>query len=288
MYELVSVVYADGGRPSSPRDRSRRPARVQSRRLSTSPARSPVPKVPGRPRVPKVTGRAATPDGVPPRERQRDAERTRAEIIDVARHEFADRGYAGARVDAIAANTRTTKRMIYFYFGSKEQLYLAVLEQAYGQMRQAEQTVDVDQLDPLSAIRRLAELTFDHQEAYPDFSRLVSIENIDRAEHMAKDPNLARLNTPAIELVARILDAGKRQGIFVPDVDAVDVHMLISAFCTFRLANRHTFRAIFGRDMTDRRLRKHYRQMLGDVVSAYLTSPPVEAPSQARPKRVRH
>ena len=204
--------------------------------------------------------------------RLRDAERTRADILDVARREFADRGYAGARVDAIAAGTRTTKRMIYFYFGSKEQLYLAVLEQAYGEIRRAEQAVDVDHLDPLSAIRRLAELTFDHQEAHPDFSRLVSIENIERAEHLARAPRLAQVNTPAIALVARILEAGKRQGAIVRDVDAVDLHMLISAFCTFRLANRHTFGAIFGRDLTDKRLRKHYRQMLGDVVTAYLTS----------------
>jgi AcrR family transcriptional regulator len=235
-----------------------------------------LPYNPARLTTAHIRGRSASPPSTLTQRptRQRDAERTRAEIIKVARREFAERGYAGARVDDIAAGTSTVKRMIYYYFGSKEQLYLAVLAQAYGQMRQAEQAVDIDHLDPLSAIRRLAELTFDHQEAHPDFSRLVSIENIDRAEHLTKAPELARVNTPAIELVARILEAGNRQGVFRRKVDAVDVHMLISAFCNFRLANRHTFAAIFGRDLTDKRWRKHYRQMLGDVVTTYLTSAP--------------
>src|SRR4051795_3504769 len=119
-------------------------------------------------------------------ERQRDAERTRNEILEVATSEFAARGYAGARVDEIAARMRTTKRMIYYYFGGKEQLFVAVLERAYVTIRQAEQTVEVDQLDPLSALRRIAELTFDHHESHPDFIRLVSIENIHHARHMAK------------------------------------------------------------------------------------------------------
>src|SRR3954447_23473368 len=127
-------------------------------------------------------------------ERQRDPVRTRAEILDVATAEFAEHGYSGARVDEIAERTRTTKRMLYYYFDSKEGLYTAVLERAYAQIRAAEQTVDREHLDPVAALPRpaapvaptrpLAELTCDHHEAHPDFIRLVSIENIHRAEHM--------------------------------------------------------------------------------------------------------
>ena len=96
------------------------------------------------------------------------------EILDVATSEFAEQGYSGARVDEIAARTRTTKRMLYYYFGSKEGLYVAVLERAYAQHPRApEQAVDVEHLDPVAAIRRLAELTFDHHESHPDFIRLV-------------------------------------------------------------------------------------------------------------------
>lgn len=204
-------------------------------------------------------------------ERQRDAERTRAEIVEVATREFADHGYNGARVDEIAAQTRTTKRMIYYYFGGKEQLYVAVLERAYAQIREAEQTVDVSHLDPVTAIRRLAEITFDHHEAHPDFIRLVSIENIHRAEHLTQAPGLVLLNTPAIQLIRDILRRGRADKLFRADVDAVDVHMMISAYCFFRVANRHTFGTIFGRDLMDPATRDHYRAMLGDMIVRHLT-----------------
>jgi AcrR family transcriptional regulator len=203
-------------------------------------------------------------------ERQRDADRTREEILDVATREFAEQGFAGARVDEIADQTRTTKRMLYYYFGSKEQLFVAVLERAYATIRAAEQTIEVDHLDPPAAIRRLAELTFDHHESHPDFSRLVSIENIHRARHIAERPDFAGQNTPAIELIERILDRGRQDGSFARDVDAIDLHMMISAFCVFRMANRHTFGAIFDRDLADPGLRDRYRRMLGDIVVQYL------------------
>jgi AcrR family transcriptional regulator len=203
-------------------------------------------------------------------ERQRDAERTRREILDVATREFAERGFSGARVDEIAERTRTTKRMIYYYFGSKERLFVAVLERAYAAIRAAEQTIEVDHLEPAAAIRRLAELTFDHHEAHPEFIRLVSIENIHRAEHIAGRADFAGQNSPAIELIERILARGRRDGSFARDVEAVDLHMMISAFCVFRVANRHTFGAIFDRDLTDPALRDRYRRMLGDMVVEYL------------------
>ena len=204
-------------------------------------------------------------------ERHRDRERTRAEILDVATREFAEHGYSGARVDEIAERIRTTKRMLYYYFGSKEGLYTEVLERAYAEIRAAEQAVDVEHLEPVAAIRRLAELTFDHHEAHPDFIRLVSIENIHRAEHMRGSGRFADLNTPAIDRIARILERGRADGTFTREADAVDVHMIISAYCVFRVANRYTWRKLFGRDLLDPRTREHYRTMLGDIVVDYLT-----------------
>src|SRR5579859_7041767 len=118
--------------------------------------------------------------------RRRDADRTRGDILAIATREFSERGYDGARVDEIAARMQTTKRMIYYYFGSKEQLYIEVLKAAYAAIRAAEIELHVDADDPVAAIRRLAEFTFDYHEANPDFIRLVSIENIHRAGHMAK------------------------------------------------------------------------------------------------------
>ncbi|MEU2063307.1 TetR/AcrR family transcriptional regulator [Streptomyces sp. NPDC013455] len=207
-----------------------------------------------------------------PGARARDAARTRAEILDVATQEFARAGYDGARVDEIAARTRTTKRMIYYYFGGKEQLFTAVLERAYGALREAEQRLDVEHLDPVAAIRRLAELTFDHLERHPDFVRLVGIENIHGAEHLAAFAQLDRIGSPALGVIRRILAAGRESGQFTADVDAVDLHAMISSFCFFRVANRHTFGALFGRDLVAPALREHYRTMIGDMVIAYLTA----------------
>jgi len=202
--------------------------------------------------------------------RRRDAARTKREILHVASREFADHGFAGARVDDIAEQTRTTKRMIYYYFGGKEQLFVAVLERAYAAIRAEEQTIEVDHLEPTAAIRQLAELTFDHHESHPDFIRLVSIENIHRATHIAGAKDFAGQNTPVIALIERILERGRADGSFTRDIDAVDLHMMISAFCVFRVANRHTFGAIFDRDLLDPRLRDRYRRMLGDMVVDYL------------------
>jgi AcrR family transcriptional regulator len=212
---------------------------------------------------------AAQPGGA---DRLRDAERTRAEIIEVATREFADKGYDGARVDEIAAKMSTTKRMIYYYFGNKERLYVEVLEHAYTGIRAIEQQLDVEHLDPAEAMRQLAALTFDHHESHPNFIRLVSIENIHRAGHIARSTVLSGLANPALDVLARILDRGHAAGAFRGDVDPLDIHMVISAFCVFRIANQHTFNAIFKRDMLDPDRRDHYRAMLGDLVLDYLAA----------------
>jgi AcrR family transcriptional regulator len=205
-------------------------------------------------------------------ERMRDAERTKADILAVATAEFADRGYAGGRINEIAEKTSTTKRMIYYYFGGKEGLYIAVLEQAYSRIRSLEQQLDVEHLDPVEAIRELAGLTFDHHEAHPEFIRLVVNENIHRAEHIVRSGVLSGLANPAVDVLGTILDRGWAAGVFREDVDALDVHQVISAYCVFRTANRHTFGAIFGRDMLDPARRDHQRRMLGDAVVAWLTA----------------
>jgi AcrR family transcriptional regulator len=201
----------------------------------------------------------------------RDRERTQVEILAVATREFSEHGYSGARVDEIAELTRTTKRMIYYYFESKQGLYAAVLKAAYAEIRAKEQTIEVDHLDPVAAVRRIAELTFDHHESHPDFIRLVAIENVHRAEHLAQLPNLDELGSPAIELIEAILARGRADGTFTRDADGLDVHMIISSYCVFRIANRHTFMTLFGRDLIDPERRDHYRQMLGDLVIGYLT-----------------
>ncbi len=205
-------------------------------------------------------------------ERVRDPERTRAELLAVATHVFAEDGYSGARVDEIAEQTRTTKRMIYYYFGGKEQLYLAVLEQAYATIREVENTLPVDDLPPVDALRRLAELTYDHHREHPDFIRLVSIENIHQGEFVRRIHSLPSLSAPSVTRLEAILAAGRATGEFRSAIDAIDVHLVISAYCVFQVANQHTFGYLFGRDLTAPANRDHLRAMIGDVVVAWVTA----------------
>lgn len=209
--------------------------------------------------------------------RTRDAERTRAEVLDVAGEVFAEAGLAGARVDEIAARTSTTKRMLYYYFGSKEGLYLAVLERAYLGIRQVETTLDLETMSPHEAVRRLAELTFDHHLQHPDFIRLVAIENIHHGRFLRKIESLNELGTPAVTVLEDLLARGKAAGEFRGDVTAIDVHMVISAFCVFQVANNHTFGYLFDYDMSAPEVSARNRAMIGDVVVAWLTEPGSES-----------
>lgn len=207
------------------------------------------------------------------------AARTQDDILEVATAEFAAHGFAGARVDEIAARTRTTKRMIYYYFGSKQGLFLAVLERVYAQIRRVERGVNVDELSPDEALRKLAEATYDHHTTHEAFIQLVSIENIHRAEHLRQSQTILRENATAITLLQEVIERGVRDGIFRDDVDALDVHMVISAYACFHVANRHTFAAIFGRDMLDPALQDSHRRLIGDLVVATMTDPTSPRPA---------
>jgi len=180
--------------------------------------------------------------------RTNDPARTMAEILEVATHEFADKGLAGARIDAIAAATRTSKRMIYYYFGSKDGLYLAVLEEAYRRMRSIEADLHLDDLAPVAALRRLVEFTYDHHQSHEDFIRLVMNENIHRAEYLRQSQTIRQLNVKAIDSIRELYDRGVAQKVFRAGLEPVDIHAAISALTVFNVSNRYTFGTIFDRD----------------------------------------
>lgn len=202
--------------------------------------------------------------------RKNDPEGTRRMILEIAHQEFSSRGLSGARIDEIAERTRTSKHMIYYYFGSKEGLYRAVLEMAYSGIREREGQLDLEDLEPLEALRRLVEATFEYDEAHPDFVSLVSMENLHHAEYLEPSDAIREINAVIIERLAKILERGVRQGVFRSDVDAVDVHMAISSLCFFRIANRYTFRALFKRDLLTPRVRAHHKRMVGDAILGML------------------
>ncbi len=183
--------------------------------------------------------------------RTNDPEATMADILDVATREFAAKGLAGARIDEIAAATRTSKRMIYYYFGSKEGLYVAVLEEAYRRIRHIETDMHLEDLEPETALRRLVAFTCDYQRSNPDFIRLVMNENMHHGEFLAQSRLIQQLNVPAINLLRSVYERGVREGVFRCGLGPIDLHMSISALSVFNVSNRHTFSLIFKHDFDD-------------------------------------
>jgi len=203
-----------------------------------------------------------------PTQRQRinDPKGTKRNIVDVATQEFARKGFSGARVDEIAARTKTSKRMIYYYFGGKEELYIAVLEAAYRSIRSIEATLDLEHQPPETALRTLVAFTFDYQNAHPEFVRLVMNENILNAAYLSRSKAIRRLNNAVIDVLEDLLARGRRTRVFRRDVDPIELHMSISALCVFNVANRATFSTIFKRDMTSPKALATRRAQVVDII----------------------
>lgn len=202
--------------------------------------------------------------------RTNDPERTRADILAVATHEFSEKGFAGARIDLIAEATRTSKRMIYYYFGSKEGLYLAVLEDAYGRIRQIEGELHLEDLEPIEALRTLVGFTVDYERTNPDFIRLVMNENIQRGATLARSSSIQQLNSTVIDTIAEVYQRGVASGVFRPGLDPVDLHMSISALSFFNVSNRHTFALIFKRDMDSPEAIAQRRENIVEMLLRYV------------------
>jgi AcrR family transcriptional regulator len=225
--------------------KKRRPATAADKALTTKQVAADVDAGSPSQAATKVAKKAAA----KPEPRTNDPERTMADIIDVATHEFSEKGLAGARIDVIAEAMRTSKRMIYYYFGSKEGLYIKVLEAAYRRIRLIETQLQLQDLAPVDALRKLVAFTVDYQLANPDFVRLVMTENIHRGEYLAQSKAIKKLNVPAIVGLRDVYVRGLAAGVFRTGIDMVDLHMSISALSVFNVANQHTFSLIFQRDL---------------------------------------
>lgn len=189
---------------------------------------------------------AAANGGKEARQAKRDPEGVRRDILSVAMEEFSQNGLSGARIDEIAARTRTSKRMIYYYFGDKEGLYQHVLEEAYGKVRGGESGLELDGLEPVAALDKLCRFTFDHHRRNPAFIRMVMIENIHHGRHMQLSESIRRLNRPAIEALEGVLRRGQASGLFRGGVEPLELHWQISALSFFNVSNAATFSFIFG------------------------------------------
>jgi AcrR family transcriptional regulator len=199
-------------------------------------------------------------------------EANRARIVKAAIDEFASRGFKGASMDAVAARTHTTRAMINYYFGGKEKLYLAVLEQVYSEIRQAESLLDLEPLAPVDALRRIVEFTFDYYLSHQYFVRIVVAENQAKGRHLKKSRTMRTLNRPILDLLNRVIARGQAEGSFRSGIDPLDVHMAIAALGMFNVSHQHTFGAIFQRDMGPRGDSRRRREMVAEVILRYLSA----------------
>lgn len=202
--------------------------------------------------------------------RTNDPVRTMSEILDIATQEFAQKGLAGARIDEIAERTRTSKRMIYYYFDSKEGLYVAVLEEAYRRVRAVESQLQLENLEPEAALRKLVEFTFDHHAGNEDYIRLVMAENINRARFLAQSKSIQGMNVPALDSITQLYERGVKQGLFRPGLTALDIHATISALSFFNVSNRFTFGTIFKLDMTEKQVAQNRREHVVETVVRFV------------------
>jgi AcrR family transcriptional regulator len=201
--------------------------------------------------------------------RQNDPEETRNNILEVAAREFADKGLAGARIDEIAEKTNSSKRMIYYYFGGKDELYRAVLERAYSQIRTREEASDFESLPADAALSAQIGHTFDYHAEHPEFVRLVMNENIHHGEHIGHIDGLKERNRSVIASLKAIVDKGVAQGLFRP-IDPVELHMSISALCFYNVSNRYTFETNFGIDMASPDSLARRRAQVTEIIMAWV------------------
>lgn len=202
-------------------------------------------------------------------ERQRDADRSQATILAAARDEFAQCGLDGARMDRIAERAGLNKRLIYYYFEDKEKLFQAVLEQAYRDIREEERGLHLLDLKPADAVRRLIEFTWTYYLAHPEFLHLLNSANLHKSRHLASR-RAREMNSPLIDMLAEILERGRRDGTFRGGVDPVQLYVSIAAMSYFYLSNSHTLSAIFGRDLLGAKARNERLAHMCDVILGYL------------------
>lgn len=202
--------------------------------------------------------------------RRRNAERTSREILDAAISEFTEFGLDGARVDRIAEKAGANKRMMYHYYGNKDQLFLAALEDAYARIRAAEQELDLMHLPPREAIRRLTEFTWDYYLAHPEFLSLLGTENLHNASHIAMSEKIQSMHSPFVSMLRKILERGIEAGDFRGDVDPVQLYISIAGLGYFYLTNRYTLSAVFDKNLMTKPALKARREHIDAVIQGFL------------------
>ena len=202
--------------------------------------------------------------------RSRDADRTQQEILAAAMAEFAAHGFGGARIEAIAERAGVNKKLIYYYFEGKDELFLAVLEQTYADIREAERELHLEDADPLQAIESLVVFTWRHYLAHPEFLALLNSENMLGAGHLKRSPRIRQMNSPLIDGLARVLARGEKSGELRRGIDPMQLYISIAGLAYFYLSNKHTLGTIFGRDLMGKNALDERLTHMTAVVRSYV------------------
>ena len=200
----------------------------------------------------------------------RNPERTREIIHKAALAEFADMGYGGARVDTIAERAGVNKRMLYHYYGNKDDLFLYVLERAYEKIRTHESRLDLENLSPEEAVKELVKFTFTYHHNNPEFMRLLNNENLYKAKHVKQSKKIRKMHSPFVDLMTDVLKRGEKSGVFRKNVDPVQFYVTVASIAYFYLSNIYTLSAIFGRKLDSKAALAERLEHCTDVVLGYL------------------
>ncbi len=198
--------------------------------------------------------------------REQAAQTTRDNILKAATKVFARYGYEGGSVEKISKAAKSFDRMIYYYFGSKEGLFIEVLEETYRRMNDAESKLDLDTAKPVEALQAVIRFVVGYYRKNPEFITLLNTENLHKGKHISKSMRAREYSSPAIEVIRRVLDSGQAQGLFRKDVSARDVYLLIAATGYFYMSNRHTLSAFLGEDLETAEALAHWESFVIDSV----------------------
>ncbi len=180
---------------------------------------------------------------------RRDPEGSRRRLLDAARHVFSKRGLEGARVDEIAALSGVNKQLVYYHFGNKKELYLAVLEETYTKIRAEERQLDLAHLPPVEAMEQLVSFTFDYFTKNPDFVPLITDENLHEARHLRRSKIIQAEHSPLVEIIEETMKRGEKSGVFRSGIDPVQLYISVAGLGFFYYSNNHTLSVIFGRNL---------------------------------------
>ena len=205
--------------------------------------------------------------------RTRDADRTREKILRAAMSEFAGHGFGGARMEQIAERSGVDKKLIYYYFAGKDELFLAVLEHTYADIREAEHALHLETSDPVDAVRSLVAFTWHYYLAHPEFLALLNSENMLGADHLKRSRRIRQMNSPLIDALADVLVRGERSGELRAGIDPMQLYISIAGLAYFYLSNQHTLSAIFGRALMAPAAKDERLAHMCEVILGYVTAP---------------